>query len=66
MFKVMEILYTENNIYYLKYRKLVIKLKKRAEYCDIWYENDKIYIVLFNKLKFSIKFEYSKIEPIKK
>ena len=66
MFKVMEILYTENNIYYLKYRKLVVKLKKRAEYCDIWYADDRIYIVLFNKFKFSIKFEYSKIEPIKK
>ncbi len=66
MFKIMQILYTENNIYYLKYRKIVVRFKKRPEYCDIWYENDKIYIVLFKKLKFTVKFEYSKIEPINK
>ncbi len=63
MYKVMQILYTEENIYYFKYRKLILRLKKRPNLYDIWYENDRIYVVLFMKIKFSFKFEYSKLEP---
>ncbi len=63
MYKIMQILYTEENIYYLKYRKLVIRLKKRANLYDIWYANDRIFIVLFSFLKINFKFEYSKLEP---
>lgn len=62
MLKVMQILYTEEDIYYLKYRKLVLKLKKHAKLCDIWYEQDRIYFVLLSFIKFSFKFEYSKLE----
>ena len=62
MMKIMQILYTEEGIYYLKYRKLVLRLKKRANLYDIWYENDRIYCVLLSCIKFSFKFEYSKLE----
>ena len=62
MYKIMQILYTEENIYYLKYRKLVVRLKKRANLYDIWYENDRIHVVLFSFIKMSFKFEYSKLE----
>lgn len=62
MYKVMQILYTEKNIYYFKYRKLILKFKKRPNVCDVWYENDKIYVVLFMIIKLVFKFEYSKLE----
>ena len=62
MYKVMQVLYTEENIYYLKYRKLILRLKKRANLYDIWYENDRIYVVLFMKIKFSFEFKYSELE----
>ncbi|MBQ4122871.1 hypothetical protein IJD44_04005, partial [bacterium] len=62
MLKIMQILYTEEGIYYFKYRKLIWRLKKRAKLCDVWYENDRIYFVLLSFIKFSFKFEYSKLE----
>ena len=62
MYKVMQILYTEEGIYYFKYRKLILRLKKRANLYDVWYENDRIYVVLFSIIKFNFKFEYSKLE----
>ena len=62
MYKIMQILYTEEGIYYFKYRKLILRLKKRANLYDVWYENDRIYVVLFSIIKFSFKFEYSKLE----
>ena len=62
MLKVMQILYTEEGIYYFKYRKLVFKLKKRAALYDVWYENDRINFILFSFIKFGFKFEYSKLE----
>ena len=62
MLKIMQILYTEDGIYYLKYRKLVLRLKKRAWLCDIWYEKDRIYFIIFSFIKFSFKFGYSKLE----
>ncbi len=62
MYKIMQVLYTEKNIYYFKFWNFKIRLKKRANLYDVWYENDKIYIVLFKKIKFKIKFEYSKLE----
>lgn len=62
MYKVMEILYTEQNIYYFKYKKLKLKLKKHANLCDVWYEKDRIYVVILKKIKFDFKFEYSKLE----
>ncbi len=62
MYKVMQVLYTEENIYYFKFWDLKFRLKKRANLYDIWYENDRIYVVLFMKIKFNFKFEYSKLE----
>ena len=62
MYKIMQILYTEENIYYFKFRNLKFRLKKRANLYDVWYQNDRIYVVLFMKIKFNFKFEYSKLE----
>ena len=62
MYKIMQVLYTEENIYYFKFWNFKLRLKKRANLYDVWYENDKIYVVLFMKIKFSFKFEYSKLE----
>ena len=62
MYKIMQLLCTEENIYYLKFWSLKIRFKKRANICNIWYENDQIHIILFSKIKFNFKFEYSKIE----
>ncbi len=62
MYKIMQVLYTEENIYYFKFWNLKIRLKKRANLYDVWYENDRIYVVLFMIIKFNFKFEYSKLE----
>lgn len=62
MLKVMQILYTQEGIYYFKYKKLVFRLKKRPALYDIWYENDRINFVLLSFIKFGFKFEYSKLE----
>ena len=62
MYKIMQVLYTEENIYYFKFWKLILRLRKRANIYDVWYENDRIYVVLFGKIKFNFKFEYSKLE----
>lgn len=62
MYKIMQILYTEENIYYFKFWNLKFRFKKRANLYDVWYENDRIYVVLFMKIKFDFKFEYSKLE----
>ena len=62
MYKIMQVLYTEENIYYFKFWNLKFRLKKRANLYDIWYENDRIYVVVFMTIKFNFKFEYSKLE----
>ena len=62
MYKIMQILYTEENIYYFKFWNFKLRLKKRANLYDVWYENDKIYVVLLKKIKVNFKFEYSKLE----
>ncbi len=62
MYKIMQVLYTEPNIYYFKFWSLKLRFKKRANLYDFWYENDRIYAVLFSFIKFNFKFEYSKLE----
>lgn len=66
MYKIMQILYFDNENYYFKLKKLVLKIKKNKDYADIYYLNDKIYVELFKKWniprKFNFKFEYSKLE----
>ena len=62
MYKIIQILYFDNDCYTFKYKKFILKFKKRKNICDIWYKNDKIYFVLFNHIKFNIKFEFSDLE----
>ena len=61
MYKVMQVLYTEEGVYYFKFWSLKFRIKKRNKILDIWYENDWIYIVIFYRIKFKIKFEYTKL-----
>ena len=62
MYKLMQILYTEKEAYYFKFWKLIFKIKRRDNLYNVWYSNDKIYFLLFGKIKFNFKFEYSKLE----
>ena len=62
MYKIMQILYWEENVYYFRFKKLVFRLKKRMHLYNIWYKDDVINVELFQKIKFKIKFEYSKLE----
>lgn len=62
MYKLMEILYTEDGIYYIKFKTFKRRIKKRVEICNVWYQNDRIYVELFRKIKFNFNFEYSKLE----
>ena len=61
MYKVIQILCTEQNRYYFKFWAVKFWLKKRPNLLDVWYENDKIFIIIFKKIKFNFKFEFSKI-----
>jgi len=60
--KIMQVLYTEPNVYYFKFWDLKFRLKKRVNLYDIWYEDEKIHGILFNFIKFHIRFEYSQLE----
>ena len=62
MYKIMQILYWEENVYYFRFKKLVFRLKKRMHLYNIWYKDDVINVELFQKIKFKFKFEYSKLE----
>ena len=62
MYKTMEILYHEENVYYLKYKKLILRIKKRPKFYDFYYSNDRIYIRLLTKIKFDISFKFSELE----
>lgn len=61
MYKVLEILYREPTVFYLKYRKLIIKIKKRPEILDIYLDNDRIYVRIFKKIKFDFAFKNSEL-----
>lgn len=61
MYKVLEILYKEPTVFYLKYRKLVLKIKKRPEFLDIYLDNDRIYVRIFKKIKFDFPFKNSEL-----
>ena len=61
MRKIIQVLETDKNIYYFKFWSLKIKLKKKPEFFEINYKNDKIFVCIFRVIKFSIKFEYSKL-----
>ena len=62
MYKIMEILYHEEGVYYLKCKKLILRLKKRPKFYDFYYSNDRIYVRLLTKIKFDISFKFSELE----
>ena len=62
MYKIMEILYHEEGVYYLKYKKIILRLKKRPKFYDFYYSNDRIYVRLLTKIKFDISFKFSELE----
>ena len=62
MYKLMEILYKEDGVYYLKYKTKIIRLKKRPNIFDIYYYDDKIYVRILKKIKFDFQFKFSKLE----
>ncbi len=62
MYKLMEILYKEDGVYYLKYKTHVIKIKKNPKFFDIYYDNDKIYVRILKKIKFDFIFKFSDLE----
>ncbi len=62
MYKLMEILYKEENVYFFKYKKHIFCIKKHPEIFDIYYNNDKIYVRILKKIKFDFTFKYSELE----
>ena len=61
MYKVLEILYREPDVFYLKYRKIILRIKKRPKFLDIYLDNDKIYVRIFKKIKFDFVFKNSEL-----
>lgn len=62
MYKTMEIMYKEQGVYYFKHKKLEFRIKKNPQILDIYYSNDKIYVIAFKKIKFDFPFKYSTLE----
>ncbi len=62
MYKIMEIMYKEEGVYYLKYKQIILKLKKSPNIFDIYYSNDNLHVIIMKKIKFKIPFKYSKLE----
>ena len=62
MYKVMEILYFKEGVYYLKYKKHVLTIKKRPMIFDIYFCDDRIYVRILKKIKFDFAFKYSELE----
>ena len=66
MYKVMEIMYKQEGIYYFKCKNFIFKLKKRPKLYDFYYYNDRIYIILLSVIKFDFEFKYSELEKSNK
>lgn len=64
MYKLMEILYKEDGVYYLKYKSHIYKFKKCPQIFDIYYSNDRIYVRIFKKIKFDFTFRFSELEKL--
>lgn len=62
MYKLMEIMYKEEGVYFLKYKTHILKLKKRPNIFDIYYSNDRIYVRILKKIKFDFTFKFSELE----
>lgn len=63
-YKTMEILYHEPNVYFIHSKKFhrTLRIKRRPKYYDIWYDKDKLYLVLFSKFRFEFDFVFSTLE----
>ena len=64
MYKLMEILYKEDGVYYLKYKSHISKFKKCPQIFDIYYLNDRIYVRVLKKIKFDFTFKFSELEKL--
>ena len=64
MYKLMEIMYKEEGVYFLKYKNHIFKFKKVPEFFDIYYSNDRIYVRIFKKIKFDFTFKFSELEKL--
>ncbi len=62
MYKLMEIMYKEDGVYFLKYKTHVLRLKKSPKIFDIYYYDDKIYVRILKKIKFDFVFKFSALE----
>lgn len=62
MYKLMEVLYHEDGVYFLKYKTRIMRIKKRPQLFDIYYNDDKIYVSILKKIKFNFSFKYSELE----
>ena len=62
MYKLMEIMYREEGVYFLKYKSHILKLRKCPQIFDIYYSNDRIYIRVLKKIKFDFTFKFSELE----
>ena len=64
MYKLMEIMYKEEGVYFLKYKNHIFRFKKVPEFFDIYYSNDRIYVRIFKKIKFDFTFKFSELEKL--
>ena len=64
MYKLMEILYKEDGVYFLKYKQYIFRFKKSPKVFDIYYSDDKIYVRIFRKIKFDFVFKFSELEKL--
>ncbi len=62
MYKLMEIMYREEGVYFLKYKTKILRFKKRPNIFDIYYSNDRIYVRILKKIKFDFTFKFSELE----
>ncbi len=62
MYKLMEIMYREEGVYFFKYKTNIVRIKKRPIIFDIYYSDDRIYVRILKKIKFDFSFKYSELE----
>lgn len=62
MYKLMEIMYHEGQVYFFKYKNTIVRIKKRPVIFDIYYDNDRIYVRILKKIKFDFSFKFSELE----
>lgn len=65
MFKIIEILCTSTDYYYIKYKNFSCKVKKHPKLFIVYYYLDRIYVVLLEKIRFNFSFKFSILEKLK-